>query len=67
MIADISVHGKIAIRLFLPTAKCTPTVISKKVLKPLFAKDILRLYGDKAKCVALRHDSATAHKASPTV
>jgi hypothetical protein len=66
-VAGISALGTTAIRFVPPRTKVNSDFYVKRVLQPLFEKDIPRLYGKDAKSVALHHDSAPAHKALGTV
>ncbi|OWA51775.1 hypothetical protein BV898_16242 [Hypsibius exemplaris] len=65
--AGISDKGPTAIRFVPPRSKVNSDFYMKHVLKPLFKKNIPKLYGKQAKSVALHHDSAAAHTALTTV
>ena len=66
-VAGMSARGPTAIRFVPPKTKINSEYYIKHVLKPLFRKGIPKLYGKKAKFVALHQDSAPAHTALPTV
>ncbi|OQV19433.1 hypothetical protein BV898_06547 [Hypsibius exemplaris] len=65
--AGISAHEITAIRFVSPRTKTNSDFYVDRVLKSIFKKDILRLYGKDARSVALHHDSAPSHMALDTV
>jgi hypothetical protein len=66
-VAGISSVGRTAIRFVPPRTKVNSWYYVNKVLKPLFRKDIPKLFGSRAHLVVLHQDSAPAHKATATV
>ncbi|OQV14583.1 hypothetical protein BV898_11202 [Hypsibius exemplaris] len=66
-VVGIFAKGPTAIRFAPLCTKVNSNFYVKHVLKPLFKKDIPKLYRKQAKSVALHHDSAAAHMALTTV
>jgi hypothetical protein len=66
-VAGINSRGPTAIRFVPPNTKVNSAFFINKVLKPIYEKDIPRLFGKDAKRVALHHDSASSHTSGPTV
>ncbi|OQV15192.1 hypothetical protein BV898_10576 [Hypsibius exemplaris] len=66
-VAGISARGTTAIRFVPPRTKVNSDFYVKRVLKPIFKKDIPRLDGKDARSVVLYHDSAPSHTALDTV
>ena len=65
-VAGISSRGTTALRFIPPKAKVNADYHIKHVLKPLFEKDLPKLFGKDSKSVVLHHDSAPAHTAAAT-
>ena len=66
-VAGISWRGTTAIRFVPQHTKVDADFYINKVLRPLFRKDIPRLFGKARNMAVLHHDSAPAHKAKKTV
>ena len=66
-VAGISAFGPTASLFFPPDAKVHAKLYFNKLLKPLFEKDISRLFGKDVKSAVLHHDSARAHTVATTV
>jgi hypothetical protein len=64
-IAAINCKGTTTIRFIPPRTKVDSHFYINKVLRPLFKKDIPRLFGRRAKMAVLRHDTANLPHLSP--
>jgi hypothetical protein len=66
-VARISSRDPTVICFVPPNTKVNSAFFTNKILKPIYGKDILRLFGKDAKRVTIHHDSASSHTSGPTV
>ena len=65
-VAGICYHGVTELRFVESGAKINADYYIEQVLKPMYAYDILKLFGKHQNKMVFHHDSAPAHSARAT-